>query len=54
MKSRKREIYIKTCVKSKICEKDTVTVQLSNKALSIYSAKDMGQFAKVDKKIKLR
>ena len=38
----------------KICEKDTVTVQLSNKSLSIYSAKDMGQFAKVDKKIKLR
>lgn len=38
----------------KITEKDTVTVQLSNRALNIYSAKDMGQFAKVDKKIKLR
>lgn len=38
----------------KISENDTVTVRLSNKALNIYSAKDMGQFAKVDKKLKSR
>ena len=38
----------------KIGEQDTVTVQLSNKSMNIYSAKDMGQFAKVDKKLKSR
>ena len=38
----------------KIDENDIVTIQISNKALNIYSAKDMGQFAKVDKKIKSR
>lgn len=37
-----------------IDENDTVTIKISNKYLNIYSAKDMGQFAKVDKKIKSR
>ena len=54
--NRKQDIYVSFDGENhkKISENDTVTVQLSNKALNIYSAKNMGQFAKVDKKIKLR
>ena len=55
-KNRKQDVYVSFDGENhrKISENDTVTVQLSNKALNIYSAKNMGQFAKVDKKIKLR
>ncbi|MBQ9845760.1 MAG: NAD(+)/NADH kinase [Oscillospiraceae bacterium] len=54
--NRKQDIYVSFDGENhrKISEKDTVTVQLSKKALNIFSAKNMGQFAKVDKKIKLR
>lgn len=54
--NREQDIYVSFDGENhkKITEKDTVTVKLSNKALNIYSAKNMGQFAKVDKKIKLR
>lgn len=54
--SRKQDIFVSFDGENhrQISEKDTVTVQLSNKALNICSAKNMGQFAKVDKKIKLR
>jgi NAD+ kinase len=38
----------------RINENDTVTITLSNKAINIYVAKNMGQFTKVDKKLKLR
>lgn len=53
---RKQDIFVSFDGENhrQISEKDTVTVRLSNKALNIYSAKNMGQFAKVDKKIKLR
>lgn len=53
---RKQDIYISFDGENhkKLKESDTVTVQLSNKALNIYSAKNMGQFTKVDSKLKLR
>ncbi|MEG1800673.1 MAG: NAD(+)/NADH kinase [Oscillospiraceae bacterium] len=53
---RKQDIYISFDGENhlKICEKDIVKVQLSRKYVQIYASKDMGQFAKVDKKIKLR
>lgn len=38
----------------RITQNDTITVKLSKKALNIYSDKNMEQFAKVDKKLKLR
>ena len=38
----------------RIDENDTLTIRLSNKAINIYTAKNMGQFTKVDKKLKLR
>ena len=37
-----------------ITEKDIVTIKLSNRNVQIYSHKDIGQFAKVDSKIKSR
>ena len=54
--ARKQDIYISFDGENhkKISENDSVTIGLSNKSLKIYTAKDMGQFAKVDKKIKLR
>jgi len=54
--ARNQDIYVSFDGENhiKIDEKDTVTIQISSKALNIYSAKDMGQFAKVDKKIKSR
>lgn len=54
--SREQDIYVSFDGENhrQINENDTVTIQVSNKSLNIYSAKDMGQFAKVDKKIKSR
>ncbi len=54
--SRKQDIYVSFDGENhkKISENDVVYVQLSRKALNIYTAKEMGQFAKVDKKIKSR
>lgn len=54
--SRKQDIYVSFDGENhrKITEKDTVTIMVSNKALNIYTAKNLGQFAKVDKKIKVR
>ena len=54
--SRNQDIYVSFDGENhkKINENDTVYVKLSNKALNIYSARNIGQFAKVDKKIKSR
>lgn len=54
--SRKQDIYVSFDGENhkRINENDTVIIKLSNKSLNIYSAKDMGQFAKVDKKLKSR
>ncbi len=54
--SRKQDVFVSFDGENhrQISENDTVTVKLSNKALNIFSAKDLGQFAKVDKKIKVR
>ena len=54
--SRNQDIYVSFDGENhkQIDQNDVVTIQLSNKSLNIYSAKDMGQFAKVDKKIKSR
>lgn len=54
--ARQQDIYVSFDGEAhkKICENDIVTICASNKALNIYSSKDMGQFAKVDKKIKSR
>ena len=54
--SRNQDIYVSFDGENhkQIDQNDIVTIQLSNKSLNIYSAKDMGQFAKVDKKIKSR
>lgn len=54
--SRQQDIYVSFDGNNhkRINEKDTITVNLSNKALYIYSEKNMGQFAKVDKKLKSR
>lgn len=53
---RNQDIYISFDGENhiKISENDTVKVQHAKKHVQIYSAKDMGQFAKVDRKIKLR
>ncbi|MBR2028926.1 MAG: NAD(+)/NADH kinase [Oscillospiraceae bacterium] len=54
--ARNQDIYVSFDGENhkQIDENDIVSIQLSNKALNIYSAKNMGQFAKVDKKIKSR
>lgn len=54
--SRKQDIFVSFDGENheQISENDVVAVKLSSKALNIYSAKDLGQFAKVDKKIKVR
>ena len=54
--TRKQDIYVSFDGENhkQISENDIVTVKLSGKALNIYSAKNMGQFAKVDKKLKSR
>ena len=55
-RTRSQDIYVSYDGENhkQIDENDIVTIQLSNKSLNIYSALDMGQFAKVDKKIKSR
>ncbi len=54
--SRQQDIYVSFDGNNhkRITEKDNITVSLSKKALKIYSEKNMGQFAKVDKKLKSR
>lgn len=54
--TRNQDIYVSFDGENheKIDQNDVVTIQISGKSLNIYSAKDMGQFAKVDKKIKSR
>ena len=54
--NRKQDVFVSFDGENhrQISENDVVTVKLSNKALNIWSAKDSGQFAKVDKKIKSR
>ena len=54
--NRKQDVFVSFDGENhrQISENDVVTVKLSNKALNIWSAKDSGQFAKVDKKIKVR
>lgn len=54
--TRNQDIYVSFDGENhrRINESDVVTIKLSGKALNIYSAKNLGQFAKVDKKIKVR
>lgn len=54
--TRKQDIFLSFDGENhiQINEQDSVKIQLAKSCVQIYSTKDMGQFAKVDKKIKLR